>query len=648
MSARPTFAWAWLVATLIVLSAPQLAQAGGFGPIALVSKSPREQAAIGTEPALSADGRYVAFCAELGGREGIFREQLETGQVTPVAVGPIELSFCGTLNENTYARGPSLSADGRYVSFTTKASLVEGDKDGSADVYVADMATTPPSYELASVDEAGETLEGGSTAAGIVALSSDGTRVAFVNRGNVYVRDLGQEKTILISSRRDPITGRNGVEPVVGGGAYASAGASISADGSTVAWVGEHLPEQVPLSGAEEKAIETIEGGSTNGHDAQYHEPLWRRVPTPAEEVPQTRRIVGCRAQETPCGGPFPAAPFNTNRFERIKESNGSGWGLRLPRLDGDGEKVALVGDPGEQYDLFVVEMAEGLSRSQAIHQVTQWTNPAPTGIPVEQVIQESFHPEYLPFTGEIAECAISLDGTRVAFASTRQQFSTRPYTLVSELPSAVGRMTELYELNLETNTIERATPGPGKDVSTWVGTSPPKGVASISFGDSERLLGFSSAASNLVAGDANEGSDAFVVESIPPADIGASTISPRPPQFVVQPAWRMTANAYSRPDGSIRVIARVPGQGTLSGSVRAQLGGHLKSRRVAAGRQRAQAAGTVMVDLSLGKGRRSLARKPGLIARVHVTFTGRGGRPLHVDLQSRFLVHGKRKAARR
>jgi hypothetical protein len=47
---------------------------------------------------------------------------------------------------------------------------------------------------------------------------------------------------------------------------------------------------------------------------------------------------------------------------------------------------------------------------------------------------------------------------------------------------------------------------------------------------------------------------------------------------------------------------------------------------------------------MKLGHHRQDLARRPGLVARVQVTFTGSGGRPLHVDLQSRFLVHAKRK----
>jgi hypothetical protein len=658
---RPLLLAAMSTALLVGLCRPQPAGAA-FGPIQLVSKSSREQAAVATEPAISADGQYLAFCAELGGEEGVFREQLETGQVTSVATGPIDFAFCKSEPSNApYAGAPSISADGRYVSFTTKASLVHTDTEPStSDVYVADMSTSPPTYELASAvaepEESGEPepMPGGSVAAGRVALSADGDRVAFVSGGNVYVRDLATQETILISARRDPLTGMTG-QPVSGGGAYEPAGAAISADGSTVAWVGEHLPEQVPLLGDEEAAIKGIEARTGPGLEAQYHEPLWRRVPTPSEAKPPTRRIVGggdplapgCALsgsiKEPQCQGPYPEVV--SHRLQRIWEENGYGWGVKLPQLDADGDEVALAGDPEEQYDLFVVDMREGLDRQQAVHHITRWTNPAPA-IPVDQVLSANIHPEYLPFTGEVAECAISPDGTRVAFTTVRQHFATPPFTLITELPSAVGRVPELYEVNLGSNTIERATPGPGKDVST--GTNLTEGAGSISFGAGGGLLAFSSPADNLVAGDANEKSDAFLVESIPPAPTGTSTISPRPPQSVIQPAWRMTANAYSRPDGTIRLVARVPGPGTLHTSARAQLGGRLKFRKVAAGRRQSKAPGAVTVDLKLGQGRRALARRPGLVARLRVTFTGQGGQPLHAGLQSRFLRHPKRKGVKR
>jgi hypothetical protein len=626
-----------------------------FGPIELVSKSAREQAQAAGEPALSADGLYIVFCAVLGGHEGIFRERLENDQVEPVAVGPFEGGLCGP-NSRPYATSPSISADGRYVSFTTKASLVPADTEAeTSDVYVADMSTSPPTYVLASAEDGSDQpLPGGSLAAGRVALSADGSRVAFVNAGNVYVRNLVTRETILISAKRDPLTGTTD-EPVVGGGAYEPAGAAISADGSTVAWVGEHLPEQVPLLGDEESAIQAIEAtsASESGLNHQYHEPLWRRVPSPSEALPPTRRIVGggdplapgCppsgSIKEPQCQGPYPEGGFH--RVGELVGDVGFGWGLKLPQLDADGDTVALAGDPDEQYDLFVVDMQEGLDRLQAVSQVTRWTNPLPQKPEqLQTILNGGSNGEYLPFDGEIAECAISPEGDRVAFTTTRQHFATAPYTLVSELPAAIGRLAELYELNLDGDAIERVTPGPGQTVSR--AKTELEGAAAPSFGAGGRLIAFSSAAENLVDGDTNEAGNVFVVESEPPAPAGKSTVSAPPLQSVSVPAWRMTANAYSRPDGSVRLIARVPGSGTLHASARSQLGTQLKTHRVAAGRRRSAGPRTVIMNLKPARGLRNLTRKPGLVTRIHLTFSGHGGHPLQADLESRFLIHRKAK----
>src|SRR5262249_1829730 len=152
------------------------------------------------------------------------------------------------------AAAPSISADGRYVSFTTRAALdpVDDTQPNSEDVYVADMAVTPPTYELASaLDGSAQAMSGSSTAAPRVALSGDGRKLAFLNSadgGQIYLRDLDTDQTTLVSVARDPVTGamEPGV-PVPGGGVMnAFAGAALSADGSTVAWVGAHLPAQVP------------------------------------------------------------------------------------------------------------------------------------------------------------------------------------------------------------------------------------------------------------------------------------------------------------------------------------------------------------------------------------------------------------------
>ena len=213
------------------------------GPIELISKSNLEQAPDADEPAISTDGRYVAFRGEVGGLEGVFRKDLETGAIAPVSAGSV-IERPKTVS----ASAPSISADGRYVSFTTEAPLdpLDDKAESSRDVYVADMATTPPTYELASalndsaVGLSYGTGGGGSIASGGIALSADGREVVFVTTlpsnfsegpaeaegpveetetpaGQVFIRNLERQETTLVSATRDPLTGVMTEQPVPGG-----------------------------------------------------------------------------------------------------------------------------------------------------------------------------------------------------------------------------------------------------------------------------------------------------------------------------------------------------------------------------------------------------------------------------------------------
>ena len=73
------------IVAFLLLSAPLVRAEPG--PIRLVSKSGAEQADVGSAPALSADGRYLAFQGTIDGLSGVFREDLASGALAPVAAG---------------------------------------------------------------------------------------------------------------------------------------------------------------------------------------------------------------------------------------------------------------------------------------------------------------------------------------------------------------------------------------------------------------------------------------------------------------------------------------------------------------------------------------------------------------------------------
>jgi LPXTG-site transpeptidase (sortase) family protein len=187
-------------------------------------------------PSISANGRYVAFesnasnlvAGDANGMSDIFVRDIQAGTTTLVSV-----AFDGESMGNDDSYDPSISADGRYVAFySSAANLVTGDANGQSDVFVRDLQAGTTTR--ISVDTGGNDADNWSSAPSI---SSDGRYVAFesaatdlvagdVNgRNDIFLRDRTAGVTVLVS------VGPGGVQ--ANSGSY---GASISADGRTVAF----------------------------------------------------------------------------------------------------------------------------------------------------------------------------------------------------------------------------------------------------------------------------------------------------------------------------------------------------------------------------------------------------------------------------
>jgi Tol biopolymer transport system component len=671
-------------ATALACAAPLVltAAAGAEpGPIQLVSKSFSEQAEVASAPSISADGRYVAFVAVLDGQRGVFRKDLVTGSLESVATATTFALTSGPFD----AGAPSISADGRYVAFTTRFPL-DPDDDvvaASSDVYVADMATVPPSYELVSALDGCDPVatephqpcglpyvgadREGARATGRTAISADGRRVAFYTTapletdlsgaptagwpaGQVLLRDLATDRTTLVSGARDPQTGLMETEagadlPVPGGAvppkANEPAGVSISGDGSTVAWLATNLPAQVPLLSDERATIEGLDERS----EELYEEPLWRRVADGPEAL--TRRIVGggdpsapgCPADGTlsmpVCDGPFPNLDNNSPGIP--------GWVSTLelevaPQLSFDGGTVALVGDPVEALEVYLVDMAPGLSRRQALRPLTR---AAVLSVGRELGNREGF----TAVAGKISGVAISADGSRVAFTTARQQFLLAPPNLIGSPPAQLGEQ-ELYLIDLPRQTLERLTHGIG---GSGEPSLPGNGQASINAGASTpslsadgTVVAFGSNAGNLVAGDANANGDAFALD-VPraPAIAGRTAISAGPGERRPRGAWRLGLSARSLPDGRVRLVAVVPGGGALRARVGEAKDGKGRGKRLALARRRVRVPGPVSIVLRApGRLRRRVGSAEGVYATARVSFSSPRRRRLHGEVQVRFRLH--------
>lgn len=160
-------------------------------------------------PRMSADGRFVAFASYasnlvLGDTNrtwDVFVHDRQLGKTTLVSK-----SSAGKLG-NSVSNYPSISADGRYVAFTSWASnLVTGDTNNYGDVFVHDRQSGTTA--LVSKSSAGEQ---GNLTSKYPAISGNGRFVAFVsdadnlvfednNAGiDAFVRDLKTGQTTRVS-----------------------------------------------------------------------------------------------------------------------------------------------------------------------------------------------------------------------------------------------------------------------------------------------------------------------------------------------------------------------------------------------------------------------------------------------------------------
>ena len=418
-----------------------------FEPISLVSqgtlgRGATQQAEYAHDPAISGDGQYLAFDGSIGGVTGVWRRDLATGadrtgrrRRRRAALDQRERSVRQLHDE----RGASLPeiTDGR--SHEPQQEAVQ--------VYVRDMSVAPTeaaAFKIVSAvngSEAPLTYAGGSTktgatAVGRSAIDAEGNEVAFVTTAvsnlvrypalekeeeekgeqpkphtpklQVAVRYLDTHETVLVSrcyvkceaAAAPAVEGEEDSQaygavypghsasfeapPPYGDYSYSPPpGASLSADGSTVAWIGEDIGQQAALLAEETR-------------NPSYTEPLWRRIAPGSETT--TERVTGgsdpanpaCVASgerslpatassSDPCQGPFIVEDQGNPRG--IINENGGQTGDFVPRLSEHGNLVAFVSQAplvasgenfgrsktGQESDLYVANMQPGLTRDQAL-----------------------------------------------------------------------------------------------------------------------------------------------------------------------------------------------------------------------------------------------------------------------------------------
>jgi Tol biopolymer transport system component len=231
-------------------------------------------------PSISANGRYVAYTSDAsdlvpGDRNGtndVFVRDLVSGTTVRASVD----SEGGDPNSSSFS--PSISANGRYVAYTSFASdLVPGDGNGTYDVFVRDLVsgtTVRASLDTEGGDPNSSSFERSISANGrYVAFSSDASDLV-PGDGNgaadVFVRDLVSGTTV-----------RASVDTEGGDPNSFSSSASISPNGRYVAFTSD-ASDLVPgdqrftldvfvrdlVNGTTVRASVDTEGGNPNGGSA--------------------------------------------------------------------------------------------------------------------------------------------------------------------------------------------------------------------------------------------------------------------------------------------------------------------------------------------------------------------------------------------
>lgn len=179
---------------------------------------------------ISADGRFVAFDSEasnLSARDTPFTTDVFVRDRLKGATRRVSVSGAGhTPNGASWAG--SISADGRYVAYESSASnLVPGDSNGDRDAFVTDWRRS--TTRRVSVSSTGQQAGQFSFAP---TLSADGRFVAFYSRAaNLVGGDTNRRTDVFVRDRRRGLTWRISVSTIGEQGDGASRGASMSADG---------------------------------------------------------------------------------------------------------------------------------------------------------------------------------------------------------------------------------------------------------------------------------------------------------------------------------------------------------------------------------------------------------------------------------
>ncbi len=411
--------------------------------------------------------------------------------------------------------------------------------------------------------------------------------------------------------------------------------ATISADGSTVAWVSTNAPEQAPFLTGEDAS-------NTTG----YY--LWRRWQEP-DAI--TRRITGIADPEDPeCppGGSVEAANHTATGpcYGPLTYPEGQLAPIvaSAPALSEDGYTVAFLAAAALRPDItksigldaFVTSMAPGVTRKSGTRELTLG---APSG--------ESGS------TQPIESIALSPDGSTLAFTTSRDDFllpEPAPIGSFSEFPLG----SDLYVVHLRENTLERAVLSyEGGEIEGSIADDP-------TLTQNGSTVAFTSSASNLIYGDANRASNAYV------ATLETATGTSAPPASFNSAQGGFSLTGVASPELGLRIkraaggglilLVETPGAGKLTaqalGTITTKAGRKTRKKKVVLARASSatRAEGTTTLVLHVfANYAKNLAVAGKLKATITVDYTPPPpGEALSAEASATFVAASTKKSAKR
>jgi Tol biopolymer transport system component len=638
--------------------------AGGLGAeIVSVDNASDEQGdAPSTDADISANGEYVVFQTKAtnffeddgvpGGDPdppgtcrsgGIFRYDRFTGELALVADGTeVRLNAKGECDPSQVifrgAQNPSVSAEGRYVAFSTAQELVPRDTNENVDVYVRDMdvplqadregsgaytlvsaqngSDEPPAYENSLVSQP---IPGGNPGSEVwpnTAISANGGYVLFrvaelpsslpeaaTPTGpddELFVRNLPAKTTTLI-------TRTEGGE-LAGG---ANGPATLSADGSTVAWLGTNASSQTAF---------------LPGEDTELPYYLWRRWQQPGAS---TRRITGIADPEDPaCGAgegvtQSPTATGACYGPLTYPESSVSGLAGETPSLSADGYTVAFLTGSGlrpntlkaDGLDVFLTNMRPGITRKAGTRELTLAVNGAQGD-----------------GNASVTSLALSSDGSHLAFVSQRNAFVLSEPDATGSF-STTGQQGELDVIDLSTNTLERAVVG-------LEGVEPNGStLANPTLTADGSTLAFASSASNLIFGDANGFSDAFTASLQAPGGTAAAPAGVNAGSggfsFSASASPELGVSVKRAKDGGVTLLVETPGPGKLIARARGSIP---KSASAKTAKQASASGAAARASKTKSKPKKQKAPPSILLASASAAARSEGTTTLTLNLSSKYV----------